>query len=245
MKGPKNGVLKASIKDTPIEDRKLFHKSSCMLLISVGQPYHEGEKLSAAIDLVNSKFKSCTLMVCDTLQRYNMLEFCNDENAYELSLKKGEEWLKRNNTILSKLVIPYNIIRWNDILNHRDYEAKLKKVEVLYQTDFRYKLSFTKTTDNYVLRVTRRSETLDEEKKYQNSLNYLKEECAGMLIWADQGYSFEVYPTKRAEVLEATYELLIKPFYPEILMPASIRFKRYSRSTQINENSRVIAYSAV
>ncbi len=101
MKGPKNGILKASIKDTPLEYRKFFHKSSCMLLISVGQIYHEGEKLSLVIDLINNKFKTCTIMLCDTLQRYNLMEDYNEKEAYQLTLRQGAEWLNINELLFS------------------------------------------------------------------------------------------------------------------------------------------------
>lgn len=228
MKGPKNGVLKASIQETPIESRKRFHSSSCMLLISVGQPYHEQEKLSATIDLVSGKFKSCTIMVCDTLQKYNLMEHLNAEDAYKISLQKGAEWIERNHHIFSKLGIPYNIIRWDDIIKDVNYKSKLNNIENLYNTNLSYKDAFKKTIDEYVVRVTRRCETLNHEQRYENSLNYLKEECAGMLIWADYEFNFEVYPTKRAKVMTATYDLLIKPLYEEILVPVALRFKRYS-----------------
>lgn len=239
MKGPKNGVLKASIKDTPIEDRKSFYKASCMLLISVGQPYHEGEKLTATIDLIKNKFHSCTIMVCDTLQKYNLMEHHNEEDAYKLSLQKGDEWLIRSKEQFAKLEIPYNIIRWDDIIQDVTFPAKLRQVEELYRSNPAYCNAFLNTVDSYFLRLMKRGEVLDKEERYKISLKYLIEECAGMLIWADRGYNFEVYPTTRAEVMAATFEFLIKPFYIDTLLPVALRFKRYAKNNQEQENKNL------
>jgi hypothetical protein len=231
MKGPKDGILKASIKDTPIEYRKNFSNSSCMLLISVGQPYHEGEKLSATIELVSKKFKSCTIMLCDTLQKYNLTDYLDEQQAYELSLKNGTEWLERNYMLYSKLAIPYDILRWNDIINDGDFNMSLQEIEKLYHSDTEYQETFSRTIKEYISRIANRKEKICLEKKYADSLIYLKEECAGMLIWAKMGFNFEIYPNKRAEILASTFKLLIEPFYNNILIPGSLRFKRYSKNT--------------
>jgi hypothetical protein len=50
------------------------------------------------------------------------------------------------------------------------------------------------------------------------------------------GYEFVVYPSGRNPALGATYELLIKPTYPNLLRSVALRFKKYpGKSIQQNE----------
>ena len=45
------------------EIRREFKNAGCLLVISVGQLYHEREKFDAAIKLVNKNFAFCDILV--------------------------------------------------------------------------------------------------------------------------------------------------------------------------------------
>ena len=82
--------LKASLKFSDDSDRQV-HAPSCLLGVSVGQAYHEGEKFSAAIDLLNQTFSQCLILVCDSLQRHTlMLEHraMSEEEAYQMPRRR-------------------------------------------------------------------------------------------------------------------------------------------------------------
>ena len=105
MKGPKHGIIKASFSGGTMEERQSFSSANGMLLISVGQPYHESDKFKATIELVGRKFKSCTLMLADTLQRHNISaqEGISEQEAYQTSLERGDAWLYRNKNAVESL----------------------------------------------------------------------------------------------------------------------------------------------
>src|SRR4051794_20109605 len=60
----------------------------CVLEISVGQPYHECDKLAAAVEWVNAHagdpFASCVVLVGDSLQRHTIgfLERLSADSAH-------------------------------------------------------------------------------------------------------------------------------------------------------------------
>ncbi len=64
--------VKVVFKNTTPEQKEQFKNMQCMLLISVGQESHEGERFEKTIDLINSSFESCTILLYDSLQRYSM-----------------------------------------------------------------------------------------------------------------------------------------------------------------------------
>ena len=85
-----------------------FKELRCVIPISVGQPYHEDDYFESTLKLVNENFKSCSIMICDTLQRHT-IKTCSsldDLSAYIEAEKNGHDWLKRNiNTILIQAFI--------------------------------------------------------------------------------------------------------------------------------------------
>jgi hypothetical protein len=98
----------------------------------------------------------------------------------------------------------------------------------------KYKAIFVKTIHNYLARHKKKTsqESFDYIKSYELCMDYLKEECAALCLWVENGYNYHVYPFRRNDAMEATYEMLIKPFYPELLIPVSINFK--TRSEALN-----------
>ncbi|MDF2690685.1 MAG: hypothetical protein K0S29_540, partial [Gammaproteobacteria bacterium] len=89
--------------------KPLLKQSSCLLTISVGQEVHEGEKFLTTIDLVNTNFKHCTILVDDSLQRHTMQinRPPSSDGFHHQSVLEGDSWLKRNKNVYSQLNIPY------------------------------------------------------------------------------------------------------------------------------------------
>lgn len=221
-------TMKASFKDCPIHERNKFKDSHGMLLISVGKGYHEAGKFIATINLVNNQFKTCTIMVCDVLQRHNFIakENDSDEINYQLALKQGDEWLDRNYEIYSKLSIPYKIDRWESWLNHPDYIKNREFIDKMYEMNSDFKSAIQHSAEEYIARVVNR-EDVNVDELYLRCIQYLKEECAVMLLWASVDYHYAIYPTRLIEALRVTYEKLIRPYNPRLLIPVALRFKRH------------------
>lgn len=225
-------IIKASFRECPIEDRKLFKQSSCLMPISVGQPIHEGKKFIAVLKLVNHAFKKCTILVDDTVQWHTRKiahpDKC-DDLLYQEALWEGDEWLVRNVQAFSELSIPYDIQRWDNWFKHPQFNDQLKKIKDLYETNADFRNAIDLNIRDYLDRYEKSnlSQTYDAFHAFKCCLSYLQEECAVMSLWVYGGYDFEVYPSDRNKAMAATYKYLIAPLYPNLLKPVALRFKKY------------------
>jgi hypothetical protein len=225
-----NLVYKAEFQCSAGNKNK-FSASSCMLSISVGQPSHESEKFLATIKAVNS-FKECAIFVDDSLQRHTLAMGTNldAEDFYEMAMSEGDRWIDRNQSIYSKLMIPYKIVRWNHWLDHSNYIEKHKLITSSINADPIYKSAFDETIVKFLERYSKRKPLNGEayKKAAQLCLDYLIEECAAMCLWIEDNYNFQVYPFRRNNAMKATYKKFIQPHHPNLLIPLSIEFKEYT-----------------
>ncbi len=217
----------------PEEDKLRFSVSTCSVTISVGQHSQEGAKLAATINIINKKFKSCAIMVCDSLQRHT-LKIGRTHSAtilHEKANKIGAQWLKDNQQYFSFFSIPFEIIRWDTWLAHPQYNTKRNIINNLFNTNIDYQNQLLLAANIFIGRYQAINYiTLNFENALHDSIEYLKEECAVMLLWADKKYNFEIYPSKRNAAFAATYKYLIAPTDPNILKPVALELK--SRSSQ-------------
>lgn len=228
----KTKIIKASFQKCSIDDRKLFGQSKCIMPISIGQKVHESDKFLAVINLINSHFNSCTILIDDSIQRYTKQignQHLSLEDLSRVAIKEGGEWLERNSSIYKQLNIPYKILKWDDWRNHNDYQSSYNAVEELYMDDEVYHKIVNDNIEEFIERHTLYMgiKEYDHQHAFNNCLKYLKEECGVMCLWALENYDFEVYPSGRNNAMNATYERLIKPCKPNLLKSVGIRFKKY------------------
>lgn len=226
-----NYNIKATLKHAySHQDR--FKNAECALPISVGQFAHEGEKFEAIIYTVNSIFRKCIIMVNDSLQRYSIAAHANKSIAelHNQANILGEQWISRNKKIINKLTIPHQIIRWDFWLNHPLFTDAQEKINFLYLHDCVFKKIIDDTAGNFVKREQKRSIDVGYyyNEAFKNSILYLQEECAVMLLWATKDIDFEIYPRRRIPAMGYVYEKFVLPEYGETLLPLSISFKELS-----------------
>jgi len=225
MKGPKDGVICASINQNLVTT-DLVKNQHCCLAISVGQDYHEGIKLETAINLIDKTFAKCTIALGDTLQRHNMME---TDNPYQAALQAGDEWLERNRPIFEKLSIPYEIQRWDRWLLQQDFQKQCDLIKTTYEYDPVFRIGFNKTVAIFSERLGKRCTDLDLKKTEQQSINFLLEECAIiMLMWQREKFDYITYPGEMIDALQVTYEKFVKAQQVNILKWVPLQFKRYS-----------------
>lgn len=198
-----------------------------ILLVSVGQQYHEGAKLLATVDLINrSNFEKCTIMLADTLQRYNYMDTLTQQEAYNYALSLGNEWIDRNTSILNNLSIPFGIIRWDtNYQNKSCYQNYRNKLINDYHKEDNIKLAIDKTINSY---LNRKDITDSSFKKYfDNCFNYIIEECPIIMpLWAYQGFDYIIYPKPMTPAMHITYEKFVLPKYPQKSVWLTLRFRR-------------------
>jgi hypothetical protein len=217
-------VIKASFRECPVTNRKQFKVSSSLVLISMDSSSHEGKKFKATLDLVDKSFKNCTILIGDTLYRHNLrreFPMLSEKDIYLKTLKLGDNWIERNQASIERLSIPYQITRWDKWVNHPDFENSLLKIKSCYNTDNHFKSNFDLAVKEYLQRGVK-----DNKVDFTACLSYLKEECAVMTLWVTNNYDFELYPSGRNKAMSITYEYLIKPKFPNLLHPVSLRFKK-------------------
>jgi tRNA-dependent cyclodipeptide synthase len=186
------------------DDNALFG-SKCCLTISVGQDYHEGEKFRATIDLVNSKqFRSCTIIVCDSLQRYSLglKNSKSPEEYYEHSVKLGDEWIRRNQESLDALEISSEIVRWSHWLEHQEYNFIYNNVCHLYLNNPVFREAVMANGNVFIERCRKKSNiNVNEAVAVKYCSDYVKEECAVASLFTLYGCEFNVYPKKLTQAM--------------------------------------------
>lgn len=232
--------VKASFSGCPVSERARFNCSHALLLISVGQSYHEGDKFKATLDLINRRFEKCTILVGDILQRHNLqAQFNLDSNeAFSNAKLRGDEWLMRNKDAFNLLNINYHTIRWEYYLTHEDFKSKMDLIQKIFDTDNLFKMAITNSINEYMERgdtdrISRLNIKRDLCKKY------LLEECAAMLLMTKQNYDFEVYPRKRNSAMQYIFESEIADKFKNKMLPVSLRFKRHVIRTSANRHQDI------
>lgn len=219
-------VLKCSEEFKP-----LFKDSKCLLTISVGQEAHEGEKFASTVRMVNDSFKSCILLIDDSLQRHTIAinnEKHDADYFYNHSIEEGDAWLKRNSKYVQDLSILENIIRWDKWLKHDNYLEQQKNIKELIANDPEYSGAIEETIKAFLDRYCRRLDNKDEFnliRAHNLCFDYIIEECVALCLWPELGCNFEVYPGKRNLAMDKTHKIFVVPKHPDLLHGVYIKFK--------------------
>jgi tRNA-dependent cyclodipeptide synthase len=198
----------------------------CVLLVSVGQKYHNDEKLEATINLINkSKFSSCLIGLADTLQRHNYPEK-DDSEAYEYAHSMGTQWLEKHKNILEKLEPETNVMRWDDALKCDEYKNLKLRLKSEYDNNESFKNAYHNTINNFLDRFKKRDPNISVKKIFDSCLTYLIEECPIIMpLWASQGYDYVIYPKPMTEAMSMTYQTFVKSQYTGKGNWLSLKFK--------------------
>lgn len=166
------------------------------LEISVGQPYHEGDKFACTIDWAMERFDRIALLVNDTLQRHNLMfeHGLSEDEAHAESFKAGSDWIERNHQAIVRSRA--EIFRWDDWLKGAKYPRIRHGVELLYQRNAEFRSAIDATAAKIWARHLAREPglTLREEEFLDRSRAYLLEETAAFAIIYDTIPGISVYP---------------------------------------------------
>lgn len=205
---------------------------SVSITISMSNQTTTGAKLEAIISKINTSFSRCDFMICDTLNRFNLLALnpsLNISKAKDLAFEEGSRWLEDNQVALSKLSIPYQLFRWDNWLQHENFMLKLKLIEQELRNNVLYHQALEATAEAY---LKRQNIIIDKNKTLNLCIDYLKEECAVMLLWAEEGYNFEAYPAKRNLAMAKTFDIFIKSKFSKLVL---LPIKIYVKPTLLSE----------
>ncbi|MFY0599295.1 MAG: hypothetical protein JXR03_06455 [Cyclobacteriaceae bacterium] len=166
------------------------------LEISVGQPYHEGEKLKSAIEWAVNRFDNLMVIVGDTIQRYT-LKFENnlkELEAHRQSFVAGDLWLERNASTLKGLPV----IRWDDYRLNDRFETVHDQVLTLYHGNKEWRAQVDNAIDDTWKRRQKTKAHIYTPERHDeylsNSLALLIEETATLALMYQDYPGISAYP---------------------------------------------------
>ncbi len=224
--------FKAAFRNTNPRMVEALSKHQVVLLISPGYDYHESNKLSAIINLINkSNFSNCLVVIGDTNYRHTLkISHPQCKNLYEKAKEIGDHWLERNIKFLDLIKIENTISRWQEWLDHPDYILQREKLDRHYENNAIFREAFESSAEEFVNRfIKHKSAHIPLDEAIQASIEYLKEECTIIMpMWAKQSINTIIYPNKMLYAMNAVYQELVIPDYGDSLHWLTLRFKRYT-----------------
>ncbi len=224
-------VIKCKFKNIDNNDLNTLKHTKCILLISVGQEVHEGNRLLATIDLLNTAlFSTCVISLYDSLQRYSMA-LPNKNTAdffHDKAVKEGDAWIERNKKYYEQLTMPIEILRWDMWRNHPQFFTQKEMLLSYLEKDKMYKMAFEITINKYLHRYCNHLNqeiNFDMERARKLCFEYALEECVIFCLWAELKCQYEIYPNVHNEAMEATRKRFIVSQYPGLLKPLTLRFR--------------------
>ena len=170
--------------------------SSCTLGISVGQPYHEGDKFAATVEWAARHFEHIRVDVSDTLQRHRMIgQGMPPEQAARASLREGDRWIARAMPVLGACGKPYTIIRWNEWLRHAEFPAVHEAYSRLAASDPVLSTAIAADIDGFIARQEKHGGGIADVSAVRTaSRAYLIEELAAITLQGRAQSSARIYP---------------------------------------------------
>jgi hypothetical protein len=158
------------------------------LLISVGQPYHEGEKFAVTVAWAARHFAKLHVLVADSLQRHNMP---GDWRA------QGAAWIERNRAAWSSCGREVTLSRWDDWLAKPEFPRVLEQ----FRTAAAGALGALIERDAHAFIARQAGKDLGAP--VEQSRDYLLEELAAITLQARACPGARVYPGPQLESFRA------------------------------------------
>ena len=162
------------------------------LNVSVGQEYHEGNKMDAMCDWLNRNFDKIVINVCDTLQRHNIeASGIEPDRAYRMAKANGDQWLERNKTYIGKIKHA-KIIRWHEWMRDPKWDHSTEMIGDLIHTDQNFCQLLDNVLSDFWEKRAPKNDSL-KNKFFIHSRRYILEETVCSVV-ASQLDVVDVYP---------------------------------------------------
>lgn len=169
------------------------------LQISVGQEYHEGDKMSATWQWLKPRFSTVQVCVNDSLQRFNMMfeQSIDLDCALKKSREAGSSWLDRHKEMIEQLD-NVEVYHWDHWLKHHSYDSVRQKINNLYQEHNEFKTLIDNNTQDIWARRKIKDENKYRDERYREffdlSKEYLLEEISVFSIMFEERSAIDIYP---------------------------------------------------
>lgn len=235
------GVLKTKYHLNGGRDQLVRATIALGVSLSKNNNNHEGEKLAAAIDLINeTQCRLCLIVLGDSLQ-FPTQAIGNSSTRteiYDETRHEGKLWIKRNKPILSKIKVPYKLVRWNALLGHPDY-AKYRRIsDKLFEEDEQFHNEIWKSVIEFRERFKRHSSSdqlssINDKEIEDASTEYLLQEGIILTkILAQKNVQFIFYPAGILNAVKAMREQFVANESPNLVQWVKYNFDRKMIQTQ-------------
>lgn len=176
------------------------------LLISVGQEYHEGAKLRAAINWCAKRFNHVEILVGDTLQRhsFSLNDGMDPAEAFEKARIAGDDWLARNAATIGTLP-SVSVTRWEAWRVNSAFRPRLLQIMSAYEDLPEFRDAVDEAAMGYCARKSRIDALQDagyRKKTLDLSYQYIFEELAIYSLIADGEPVIDIYPGSCLSVIK-------------------------------------------
>lgn len=169
------------------------------LQISVGQDYHEGEKLRATLGWLKARFSVVKVCVNDTLQRFNLMfeEGLDSAEAYKVCRQSGLAWADKYKADIENNKSA-DMVHWDFWLNHAGYPLVRKKIDGLYLGNSEFRGLIDQNIHEIWSRRSAKKPEIYSETRFQEffdlSRQYLLEEISVFSMMFENERAIDVYP---------------------------------------------------
>lgn len=125
-----------------IGDGNWMNFSKIIFEISLDNKRYYGDYFFSILQWAQERFHEITIIICDTLQRYNVMhdENLTEKEAFDVSRNLGKQWISQNQFNLQSLKIKPVIYHWDHWLAYKDeFEQNKNILHDLYDSNIYFK----------------------------------------------------------------------------------------------------------
>lgn len=221
----------------------LSNYQNCVFIISLGSKnFVDSKRLEASVKWISENFKTCIVLVCDSVYRLTIdirggLKN-NDESLRQSAFHTGQEFLEQNYPLFEEYSESccFKFRLASEIEKQSDFEAYYQEFQALYQNSESFQRMVNSFAESYLNRSEQAEEKQVEEllqRQKQLAIAYLLEESALFTCLAQEGWKVFLYPGSIK-----TFEEISEGLHPEVplslkqMIWVSLRLKK--KSTAIN-----------
>lgn len=201
-----------------------LNKKNLIYLVSVGTKKFEDKWVDRFVNFTKEvKPKKIFIIVADSLQRFNIEieEKLSEIAAFQESLKRGQEWVRKYGPSFSTLEINHEFILWEKLKEDKDYHKYFNEIMVWNESDL-FKQLILESAKAYLDRFNR---NLYGNQAIEQANKFLNEECAALRVLAKDINTIGIfYPGPALKIFDYIINYANQcrqqdPFYYKELLP--------------------------
>ena len=217
-------------------DKANFSRSSCIIPISMNNLNQQGYKFFSILEKAIQSFRSVDVMLTDGLHAHNIMcesELSDLKEARKLGKIAGDKWIQAHSMQLPSEILT-RIIRWDHIVNHSLYDESVNLINSIYEENQTFENYVHATADLFCLRAIEKMAFMGRpySSAYKHAINYILEECAGLIVLSTYGFNYEIYPVKRIMPMDWVHSNVISKQYKNTLREVTLKINTRSPHKQ-------------